>query len=60
MYNFMKILPVAAELFHADRRMKSVVTFRNYANAQWLFLYAKLNLSSKTYKKTILLHILYV
>jgi hypothetical protein len=34
--NFMKIRPVGAELFHADRRtdmMKLIVTFRNFANA---------------------------
>jgi hypothetical protein len=33
--NFMKILPVVAELFHADRRtdMKLRVAFRNFANA---------------------------
>jgi len=32
----MKILPVVAELFHADRRtdMKLIVAFRNFANAQ--------------------------
>jgi len=32
----MKILPVGAELFHADRRtdiMKLTVAFRNFANA---------------------------
>ena len=42
--NFMKIRPVRAELFHADRRMKGgmdgrtdmtklIVAFRNFANA---------------------------
>ena len=35
MLNFMKILPVVAELFHADRRTdtkKLVVAFPNFAN----------------------------
>ena len=34
--NFMKIRPVGAELFHADRRTdvtKIIVAFRNFANA---------------------------
>jgi len=40
MSNFMKILPVGAELFHAEGRrygqadkMKLIVVFRNFANA---------------------------
>jgi hypothetical protein len=34
--NFMKILPVGAEMFHADGRtyiMKTIFPFRNFANA---------------------------
>ena len=34
--NFMKMLPVGAELFHADGRTevaKLIVTFRNFTNA---------------------------
>jgi len=34
--NYMKIRPVGAELFHADRRtdiMKLIIAFRNFANA---------------------------
>jgi len=38
MPNFMKILPVTAELLHANRRTdgrtdKTIVAFRNFANA---------------------------
>jgi len=36
MSDFMKIRPVAAELFHADRQtgmMKLIVSIRNFANA---------------------------
>ena len=36
MSNFIKILPVGVELFHADGRAdmtKSIVAFRNFANA---------------------------
>ena len=39
--NFMKILPMGAELFHAggqtDRNTKSVFTFRNFANASKIY-----------------------
>jgi hypothetical protein len=34
--NFMKLRPVGAELFHADRRTvttKTIVAFRNFSNA---------------------------
>jgi len=40
--NFMKIRPVGAELFHADRRTdmtKLIIAFRNFANAPKTYLY---------------------
>jgi hypothetical protein len=49
--NFMKIRPVGAELFYADRQTditKLTVAFRNFANApnnystQWYILYKSL------------------